>query len=415
MKQRVNDSTRGLRMTGRSTRRAFLGQAAGTAAAAAVMGLSPSAMAQMRGRMSQPADKKLKLLMLGGTGFLGPHIVWRAQERGHEVTLFNRGQTGPDMFPDLEHLQGDRYSDLASLESAIAEGRKWHSAIDTFAYVPSVVTDMMKVISGSIDHYALISTVSVYASSDEAGADESAPLAEVTDEVASGITTHREVGMHYGAMKARCEQAAEAGMPGKVANIRPGLIVGPRDTTGRFTYWPVRASEGGTMIGPGSPEDPTQIIDVRDLADFIVLSIEKNLAGEYNAISPAGHYTMGDLLNASVKVADAGTEIEWVDADFLTGRGIQAWQQLPCWVPTTMEGYAGFGMTDCSKATKAGMTIRPIEETVRATLEYYKTRGPELAEERGEEFYAQWKQRVRGGLDPEIEKEALEAWRTRAG
>lgn len=398
-------------MTGRSTRRTFLGQAAGTAAAATMMGLSPKALAQMRDHMAQPADKKLKLLMLGGTGFLGPHIVWRAQERGHEVTLFNRGQTGPEMFPDLEHIQGDRYSDLSELESAVAEGRTWHSAIDTFAYVPSVVTDMMKVIAGSVEHYALVSTISVYADSNEIGADESAPLAEVSDEVASNIPTHREVGMHYGAMKARCERAAEQGMPGRVANIRPGLIVGPRDTTGRFTYWPVRASEGGTMIGPGSPEDPTQIIDVRDLADFIVLSIEKELTGQYNAISPAGHYSMGDIINASVKIADAGTEVEWVDGDFLIERGVQPWQQLPCWVPTSMEGYAGFGMMDCSKATKAGMKIRPIEETINATLEYYATRAPELEAERGEEFAQQWKQRVRGGLDPSIEVETLAAWK----
>lgn len=400
-------------MAGSSTRREFLGQAAGVAAGAAMMGVGPSALAQTRSAMEQPAGKKLNLLMLGGTGFLGPHVVWRAVERGHTVTLFNRGRTGPEMFPDLEHIEGDRYSDLSNLEAAVADGRTWDGAVDTFAYVPSVVTDMMNVIADAVGHYSLVSTISVYPSNDTPGADESAPLAEISDEEAAAIPTHREVGVNYGAMKARCEQAGEAGMPGRITNVRAGLIVGARDTTGRFTYWPVRASEGGTMIGPGNPSDPLQVIDVRDLANFIVLSIEKKLSGPYNAISPAGHFTIGDVVNTSVKVANAGTEVEWIDADFLAANGVQAWQHMPAWVSPTTEGYAGFGMMDCSKAMSAGMTIRPLKETIESALEYYRTRGPEIAAERGEEFGAQWLRSVRGGLPAEQEAEVLKAWAER--
>lgn len=398
-------------MNGRSTRRTFLGQAAGVAAA---LGFSPMALAQGRAMMTGKAPKALDLLMLGGTGFLGPHIVWRAQERGHNVTLFNRGQTGPDLFPDLDLINGDRYADLTGIEAAVKDGRTWHGAIDTFAYVPSVVTNMMKALDGAIQHYTTVSTVSVYADSNTPGADESAPLAEVSDEVAGAIPTHREVGEHYGAMKARCEKAGEEAMPGAVANIRAGLIVGPRDTTGRFSYWPIRATEGGTMIGPGDGTDPIQVIDVRDLADFIVLCFEQKLAGPFNAISPAKMFTIGDVVASAIKVADAGTEVEWVSADFLEENGVQAWQHMPAWVPPTAPGYAGFGLASCEKATKAGMKIRPLDETMKATLEYVNTRAPEIVAERGEEFGTQWRKQVRGGLPPELEARVLKAWMDRS-
>lgn len=169
------------------------------------------------------------------------------------------------------------------------------------------------------------------------------------------------------------------------------------------------------MIGPGTPNDPTQVIDVRDLAAFIVHAIEQNLAGAYNAISPAGKFTIGDVLDACHTVAQADTEVMWVESDFLTSQGVQAWQHMPAWIPTSMEGYAGFGTTDCSKAMQAGLTIRPMEETARATLDYYRTRAKELEEERGEEFAEQWRRQVRGGLDPEREKEVLAAWRDHLG
>jgi len=269
------------------------------------------------------------------------------------------------------------------------------------------------VIRDAVQHYTLVSTVSVYADFGTVGADESAPLAEVPDDVAAGIKSHREVNEHYGAMKARCEKAGEDGMPGRIANVRPGLIVGPRDTTGRFTYWAVRGSEGGTMIAPGDPKDPIQVIDVRDLADFIVLAFERKLSGAYNAISPAGMFTIGDVVESAIRVGDAGTEAEWIDADFLAAHGVNGWQHMPAWISQSTPGYEGFGTNNCEKATKAGMTIRPMDETMRATLEYYRTRGPELVAERGEEFGAQWRQSVRGGLPKELESQVLEAWNNR--
>lgn len=393
------------------SRREFLAQAGVTAGMLAAAGVAPSAFA----RLARPA--KRRLLILGGTGFLGPHLVWDALDRGHEVTIFNRGRTAPDLFEGraVETLLGDRYGDYASLEEAVANGRTWDAVIDTFAYVPKVVEDAIAVLRPAIQQYVVISTMSVYASNDEVGADESAAVATVTDEVAAGIPTHREVGMHYGAMKARCEDAASRLMPGAATNLRPGLICGARDTTGRFTYWPVRASEGGTMIGPGTPADPVQIIDVRDLARFTLLACEDGLTGAFNVITPQGKETIGSVIEGSIAAADAATEVEWVPADFLAARGVQAWQQMPAWLPPTTPGYAGFGRQSAAKAEAAGLRCRPVGETAAYALNYYRHRAPEIAEEHGEEAAEQWRIRVRGGLDFETEQAVLEQWRRENG
>ena len=393
-----------------SSRREFLAQAGLAAGALAAAGIAPGALGAVIG-----GREKKRILILGGTGFLGPHLVWDALKRGHEVTMFNRGQTAPDLFDDqqAETLIGDRYSDYASLEEAVAAGRTWDAVIDTFAYVPKVVEDAIGVLRPAIGQYVVISTMSVYASNDEPGADESSPVATVTDEVSDGIPTHREVGMHYGAMKARCEAAAERLMPGSATNLRPGLICGARDTTGRFTYWPVRASEGGTMIGPGSPTDPVQIIDVRDLARFAIHSIETKLTGEFNVITPADTMTIGDVVEGSIATADAGTQAEWVDAAFLAAQGVQAWQHMPAWVPPTTPGYSGFGRQSSARALAAGLTCRSARETAAYALEYFRTRGPEIEAERGAEFAQQWRTQVRGGLPLEREQAVLELWRHR--
>ncbi|MEL6499069.1 MAG: NAD-dependent epimerase/dehydratase family protein [Planctomycetota bacterium] len=391
-----------------TTRRTFLAQAG---AAAGALSLAPAALA---GRTINA--KKQRILILGGTGFLGPHIVWDALERGHEVTLFNRGKTNPDLFDSLETLIGDRYSDYASLSAAVAEGRTWDSVIDTFAYVPQVVEDAMAALKPAIDHYVVVSTMSVYASSDEPNADESAALNEVTDEVSAAIPTHREVGVHYGAMKARCEHAAERLMPGRVAIPRPGLICGARDTTGRFSYWPVRASEGGTMIAPGTPDDPMQIIDVRDLAAFILGTIEDRATGPYNVVTAPGELTIGGAIAGSIAAAGAETTPEWIEAGFLASQGVQAWQHMPAWVPPSTPGYAGFGLASTDRARAAGLSCRPVTETARAVLEYYTTRPAILQEREGDAFDAEeWKRRIRGGLAPEREAEVLRAWADRGG
>lgn len=386
-----------------TTRRDFLAQAGIAAGAIAV---APAAFAATR-----RAPKKLKLLILGGTGFLGPHVVWDAIEQGHDVTLFNRGQTDPELFADLETIIGDRYTDYAALEAAVAAGRTWDGVIDTFAYVPKVVEDAIAVLEPAIGHYVVVSTMSVYASSDEPNADESAALAVVADEIAAGMSSHRDVGMHFGAMKARCEHAAERLMPGRVACPRPGLICGARDTTGRFSYWPIRASEGGTMIAPGTPDDPMQIIDVRDLARFINRTIEDRCTGPFNVVTAAGEVTVGSVIGDCIAAAGTETTPEWIDAEFLGANGVQAWQHMPAWVPPTTPGYAGFGLAATGRARKAGLTCRPIRETAQAVLEYYRSRPAILAEREGDAFdRQQWESRIRGGLDPQREAEVLKAW-----
>jgi 2'-hydroxyisoflavone reductase len=361
--------------------------------------------------------KPMKILILGGTGFAGPRMIKRALANGHEITMFNRGKTAPDLFPDLEHIQGDRYTDLSGLEKLVADGRTFDAVIDTFTYVPKTVTDAMDILLSAMGQYIVVSTTSVYASRQTPGMDENGELATVADDVAAGISTHREVGMHYGAMKARVEIAAEERMPGKVCVIRPGLIVGERDTTGRYTYWPVRGSEGGTMIGPGSGKDFVQYIDVRDLGDFTIHCIEQGHMGAYNGISPAGERTTKDMVESAVRVAkdklDVDTKVEWIDAEFLSNNGVQAWQHMPAWVPNSLEGYEGQGQLSTAKSIKAGLKTRHIDDTAWNALNYYIERGKELQAERGEDFIKQWRAQIRGGLPFDREQEVLKLWQER--
>lgn len=400
--------------TNSTSRREFLAYGGAAIAGAALV---PTTLGSVLRPGAKP--KKMKILMLGGTGFAGPQMVQRAIDNGHEVTLFNRGRTGPDMFPDLEHVQGDRYTDLSGLEQLVADGREFDAVIDTFTYVPETVTDAMDILLPAMKQYVVISTTSVYASRAEIGMGVDAPLAQVSDEIASGITSHREVGMHYGAMKARVEQAAEDRFPGNVCVIRPGLIVGERDTTGRFTYWSVRASEGGTMIGPGSGDDFVQFIDVRDLGDFTITCIEQRHMGAYNGISPAGQWTSRDMVESATRVAKkklgVDTDIEWVDAAFLASNGVQAWQNMPAWVPNATPGYEGQGQLDTSKSIRAGLKTRPLEDSHWNALDYFRTRGPEIEEQFGTEQASQWRDRIRGGLPREREQNVLELWREQQG
>lgn len=394
-------------MTGRSSRRRFVAESLGLAVAAS---LAPGALAAALRDPPKEGAKPMKILILGGTGQLGPFVVERARARGHEVTLFNRGQSSPGILPDVERIQGDRYTDLSGLEKAVKDGRRWDAVIDTFTYVPKTVTDAMDILLPAMRQFVVISTVSVYASNNEPDADENAELATVSDEIAAGITTHQQVGAHYGAMKARVEKAAEERFPGKVTVIRPGLIVGPRDATGRYTYWPVRGSEGGRMIAPGTGDDFLQIIDVRDLADFTLLCVERGLFDVFNAVTPAATLRMRDVVESVCRVGKADTQPVWIPADFLVANGVAPWQQMPAWVPNATPGYAGFGRTSTARAMKAGLTTRSLDDTNEATLAYYRSRGEELAKERGEEFAATWRTRTRGGLARDKETSVLEAW-----
>ena len=392
-----------------TTRRVFIGQAG-----AMTIGAAMASNALGGTMMNKP--KKMKILMLGGTGFAGPQMVERAIAQGHEVTLFNRGKTAPDMFPGVEHVQGDRYTDLSGLEKLVADGRKFDAVIDTFTYVPKTVTDTMDILLASMGQYVVISTTSVYAHRTNVGMDEEGEKARMDDSIAEGIKTHREVGAHYGAMKVRVEEAAEQRFPGKVCIIRPGLIVGERDTTGRYSYWPIRAMEGGTMIGPGSGDDFVQYIDVRDLGDFTIHCIEQKHMGAYNGISPTGERTSRDMIESAVRVAKkhgVKTKVEWVDEEFLAENGVNAWQHMPAWVPNSAEGYEGNGQLSTSKSIKAGLKTRDIEDTAESTLEYFQNRGQEIKAERGEDFFVKWSSRTRGGLAADREQEVLALWETK--
>lgn len=366
-----------------SSRRSFLKAAAATAALTGFADLSGALASQPKGE----AKRKLKLLILGGTGFLGPHTVRAALARGHEMTLFNRGKTNDDLFPDLETLHGDRNGNLEALK-----GRDWDAVIDTSAYYPRVVRDSAGLLKGHVNQYVLISTISVYASYPTPGMDEAAPVGTIEDETVEQVT-----GATYGPLKALCEKAAEETLPGKVTNIRPGLIVGPGDPTDRFTYWPVRVAKGGEVLAPGDGTTNVQQIDARDLAAWIIHTIENSVTGVFNADSPMGARTMRDVLTTSKTVSGSDAEFVWADAEFLAGQGIAPWQDMPCWIP--QEGdYAAFGRVSNAKAMRNGLTIRPLAETIRDTLDWWKT----LPEER--------RARLRAGLTPEREQAALAAW-----
>jgi len=330
--------------------------------------------------------------MLGGTGFLGPQTVEAALRRGHKVTLFNRGKTRPGLFPDLEKLHGDREKD----DIKALDGRKWDAVVDTSANVPRWVRKAAEVLGPNVGHYVYISSISVYADTSKPGADETAPVATIDDP-----TTEKIDGRTYGALKALSEKAAETAMPGKVAVVRPGLIVGPDDPSDRFTYWPVRVARGGEVLAPGSAEDPIQLIDVRDLGEFLVRLIEDRTRGVFNATGPGSSLTMGQTLNACRQVSGSDATFTWVDPDFLEKQGVQPWSDMPAWVPNRGET-AGFAKVNITRALGAGLTFRPIADTARATLEWFKT----LPEAR--------RSKLRAGISPEREAKVLAAWKSRA-
>lgn len=364
--------------------------------ATALAGLSLLALPAHARRAAKP----LKILVLGGTGFLGPQFVDAARAHGHTLTLFNRGKTNPERFAgedyrDVEQLHGDRKTDLSVLEG----DRRWDAVLDTSAYLPADVTRSTQLLGKRVEQYVVVSTISVYAKTNTPGQDESAPLIELPDPNVTEVT-----GETYGGLKALCEKAAQAQMPGRVTVVRPGLIVGPGDTTDRFTYWPARADRGGEILAPGSAADPTQFIDVRDLAAFLLTTIERRHVGIYNADAPAGKLTMGELLRTCQDVARAhkapASTLAWVPADFLETHQVSPWQDMPAWIPAQGD-YAGFGRISTARAQAAGLTCRPLRDTVRDTLVYWQN----LPEDR--------RAKPKAGLSPMREAEVLKAWHLR--
>jgi len=365
------------------TRREFVKHAT---LGSAALGLTPSLPACSNSRKQDPSSP-LNLLILGGTAFLGPATVEAALARGHRMTLFNRGKTNPDLFPELEKLRGDRDGDLAALE-----GGTWDAVIDTSGYVPRVVDLSARLLAPSVKQYVFISTISVYKDYTSVGMDESAPVGTLADETIEEIT-----GETYGPLKALCEQAVERNLPGRTTVIRPGLIVGPLDRTDRFTYWPVRVKRGGEVLAPGDGSDLIQFIDVRDLGQWIIHCIEQEVTGVFNADSDPGALTMGKLLNECLTVTGSAADLTWVDAAFLAEQGVQAWTDMPVWVPAEGE-YAGFGQVSTAAAQARGLKYRPLADTIGDTLAWFESQ----PEER--------RSQLRAGISAEREAEVLAAW-----
>ena len=357
------------------TRRSFL------AAAAAAPFVAPLASA------SAPSPRKQKILVLGGTAFLGPHFVRAAQANGHEVTLFNRGKTNPGLFQDLEQLRGDREKgDLESLK-----GRTFDAVVDTSGYVPAHVEATAKLFADKAAHYQFISTISVYGSFGERpdAITEATPVGEVKDEDVAKVNSIRQAMPFYGPMKARCEAAAEAAMPGRVSNVRPGLIVGPLDTSDRFTWWPVRCDRGGEVLAPGDRDGHVQFVDARDLAAFMLRCVEEKIAGVYNVTGFHGRVSMQDVLAACKCATSNPVELVWAPEEFLAEQKVQPYMQMPLWIPRE-----GRSVVDCSAAIGKGLRFRPIAETVRDTLQWAK-------QERGDKPFS------RTGLPAEREAELV--------
>jgi 2'-hydroxyisoflavone reductase len=335
----------------------------------------------------------VRILILGGTVFLGRHITAAALARGHEVTLFNRGQSAPDLFPAAEQIHGDRDGGLAPLA-----GRRWDVVVDTIGYVSGIVRIVRasaEMLAASVGSYVFISSESVYADMSLPGVDETAPVAVLPE----GASTEEMSGESYGPLKALCERAVETALPSRALIIRPGLIVGPYDPTDRFTYWPHRLAAGGEALAPEPRDKPIQFIDVRDLAEWIVRMIERGAVGVYNANGRAGALTMAALLDACVRVAGADTALTWVAESFLLEHDVGAWMDLPLWIPTTETTMAGFLESSVARALAAGLTYRPLDETIRDTLAWDATRPQDAPR--------------KAGLTREREAALLAAWHNR--
>jgi nucleoside-diphosphate-sugar epimerase len=347
-------------------RRQFLGTSAALSVVATLPGSRLMAATQAR---------QLKILILGGTRFIGPHVVDLARAHGHEVTLFNRGKTNVGRVTGVEVLHGDRNGQLDSLA-----GRKWDAVLDTSAFVPRIVKLSAELLKDSVSHYVYVSSISAYASFANAN-DESSPVGKMTDETIEKVDENT-----YGPLKALCEQTAERTMPGRVTILRPGYIVGPEDNSDRFTYWPARVARGGEVLAPNTPRDEIQVIDVRDLAAFTLLCIEQRVRT----------FTMGELMDDCIAAAKSDARLTWVPAEFLEAHGVVD-GDLPIWSHAVGEN-AGFALTSAQRALAAGLKIRPLTETVRDTLAWQRTRP------------AEQQAKLKAGISAERERELLTAW-----
>jgi len=349
---------------------------------------------------SQPeilrAERPLRILILGGTAFLGPAQVDYALARGHTVTLFNRGRTNPELFPGVEKLVGDREEpDYVALE-----GREWDAVIDNSANVASWVMDAAPLLQERVGRYLFVSSISAHKDNSIIGQGEDGPVFTQED-YDEAIASEASFGAAFGPNKAQAERETFKVFGERGIVVRPGLIVGPRDNSDRFTYWPVRIDRGGEVMAPGDGTDLAQIVDVRDLSKFMIHLIEEEADGTYIATGPESPLTMAGMLYGIRAVTSTPVSLTWVSAEFLEEHEVRGWVEMPVWVAPTPEEQ-GFSAYNVSKAIGAGLTFRPLAETARDTLDWWKTR-PE--EERT----------MRMGIDPEKEAEVLRAWHERNG
>ncbi len=330
----------------------------------------------------------MKILILGGTAFLGRAIVEAGLARGHEMTLFNRGQRNPSLFPELEHLRGDRDGNLEALR-----GRRWDVVIDPSGYVPRIVGASAELLRDAVEHYTFISSISVYTNYSKRDIDETAPVGTLEDTTVETIT-----GETYGPLKALSEQVVEQTLPGRSLIIRPGLIVGPHDPTDRFTYWVERVERGGDVLVPDRPALDVQIIDVRDLAEWTLRMVEARQTGTYNATGPDYPLTLEQVVEECRTVSGSDARWVWVDEQFLLAAEVKPWTEVPLWI-SDADSMAGFSAINIDRALADGLTFRPLATTIQDTLAWSKAR-PADAERKA-------------GLQPSREAELLEQWRQR--
>jgi 2'-hydroxyisoflavone reductase len=342
------------------------------------------------------APKPLRILILGGTGFTGPFQVKYALSRGHKVTVFNRGKTHPGELPkEAEQLIGDRNGQLDALK-----GRTWDVCIDIPTTLPVWVRDAAQILKGNVDRYVFISTISVFSDVSKVNMDENGPLAEYKGADAMKETQETLRASNYGLygpLKVLSEKETEKWFPGKSLIIRPGLIVGPGDESDRFTYWPVRVERGGEVLAPGTPNDPVQFIDARDLAEWTIRMVEQGTVGTFNATGPAYKLTMGKMLNEIKAATKSNATFTWADADFLKAQKVRAWSDMPTWVPPRGDEI-GFSQINTQKAISKGLTFRPIGDTTTATLAWFHGQPAER------------QAKLRAGLTAERETAVLAAW-----
>ncbi len=328
----------------------------------------------------------MRLLVLGGTAFAGRHLVELALERGHDITLFNRGQTGADLFPEAERVVGQRSGDLKGLR-----GRSFDAVVDTSGYLPADVERSAELLAGAAGRYLFVSSRSVYADHSVPGLNEDAPLAELP----AGAPRDEVTGESYGPLKALCEHAVRAAFPERAVILRPGLIVGPHDPTDRFTYWPRRLAEGGDVLAPAPPDQPVQLIDARDLAAFALDLLEGGACATFDVVSPAGMLTFAGVVDACRQASGVESQTVWVSEEFLLERDVEPWTEIPLWTPG--HDHAGFQRSDTSRATAAGLHVRPITDTAADTLRWVRDgdspRGDALTPGREAELLAEWRDR----------------------